>query len=420
MKLFLSICAFALISNQFSISQVVEKPRGCFVGTNGTNPAALANVEGNGVLLTEQWSTIEVTPGVYDFSSLHSKIDLAKAQNKKYCLAIAAGAFGSPSWLIDSLDADFFSFIYAGDSWKLPLWWDTVVQNRLELLIEEFGEEFMEDTSLSHVYVSQMTTNGIEGHLNGVNMIDFGLAGYTDTKWINSAKTTTNAFADAFPDIPIVFEIHEIDHDTLVPATIINDLYAASDYCKRIGLGMWWISGKYSYQEDLITFIGNFSGDKYAQIIGRSDQTYRFQDSSYATVFTQAKELGIRYIEPWPYEFQHHTYDSLLNDFNTWATLNFSASDSCYFLNANSTSIYQDQGFNIYPNPFVDQLTISSDKIISSLQIYTMNGALISSKNVSDYSIQILRNELNWGEAFFITLVFENGETVSRKVVSLH
>ena len=68
-----------------------------------------------------------------------------------------------------------------------------------------------------------------------------------------------------------------------------------------------------------------FPGDLYAQVIGRSDQSDRFQDGDYANVFAQAKELGIRYIEPWEMELTYHTHDALLEDFNQWSSSAFAA-----------------------------------------------------------------------------------------------
>jgi len=142
---------------------------------------------------------------------------------------------------------------------------------------------------------------------------------------------------------------------------------------------MWWISGKTTYQTDLLEYINNFDGDKYAQVIGRSDQTHRFKDSSYATVFTQAKQLGIRYIEPWPYEFQHSTHDSLISDFNEWADLNF---DSIYTCNE-STSVedyFNSENqiqFEIYPNPAVDFISFDIDEKVNSIELIDLNGRKI-------------------------------------------
>jgi len=110
---------------------------------------------------------------------------------KKYALAIAAGGPGSPSWLIDSLDVPFFIYTFKNNNYRLPLFWDNIVQNRLQVMITALGNQFANDTSLALIYVTQMTANGIEGHLNGIPMSTMYAAGFSPTKWINAAKHIT-------------------------------------------------------------------------------------------------------------------------------------------------------------------------------------------------------------------------------------
>jgi hypothetical protein len=86
---------------------------------------------------------------------------------------------------------------------------------------------------------------------------------------------------------------------------------------------MWWISGKIDYQSDLVRAIERFPGDIYGQVIGRSDQAYRFPGGDYSAVFEQAEELGMRYIELWNYEFENHTHDGQLEAFNIYCKKQF-------------------------------------------------------------------------------------------------
>ena len=378
-----------------TFSQLVDKPAGCFAGTNGTNSSVLVHPEVRGVLLVEKWSDIEITPGDYHFTRLNQKIDLVKSEGLKYSLAIAGGAFGSPDWLTDSLHVSYHTFQDEEQSWKLPLWWDAECNFRLTNLITQLGNQYASDSMLSHVYVTQMTVNGIEGHLNRVDMSEFALDGFTNQRWVDAAKNTVVSFANAFPDKPVVFEVHEIDHDITIPATIINELYDDESLHDRLGLGMWWLSGKTTYQSNLIDFIENFKGDKYAQVIGRSDETYRFQDSLYSTVFSQAKYLGIRYIEPWPYEFQYHTNDSLMHDFNLWADACFSSSDtgSC-FSKTVGTNDFKDEVV-IFPNPTKEVLKVQISFPYYKLEIslFNLNGQeLFSINNQTELDISQLSN----------------------------
>ncbi len=414
MKHVLFVTALFFISN-VAFSQIIVKPVGCFAGTNGLNIDALQNSESRGVLISERWADIETSPGVFNFSNINSKIAFAVNANVKYSLAILGGAAGSPKWLMDSSKAQFFNTKFRGVDTKLPLWWDSVVQERLEILIVELGKQYSADTSLSHIYVTQMTLNGVEGHLNGVDMTSFAMNGYTDQKWISSAKRTTKLYAQAFPNVPIVFEVHEINHDTIVPATIINDLSIDLDLCERLGVGMWWISGKSSYQPNLVEFIRQYEGDKYAQIIGRSDQKERFQDSSYSTVFRQAKDLGMRYIEPWPYEFQFHTYDSLLKDFNEWADGTFSTADTCTRTNSILQKELPAKAISVYPNPSNGLFYIDIEEPYSSLSVSLVNyaGQYIDVSNELEIDISQVP------AGIYLLKITIDGSITSKKVIKV-
>lgn len=399
-----------------TFAQVITKPIGSFAGTNGTNPAVLSHIDARGVLLTAKWADIEPSPGVYNFTTLNNKINTVKVAGLKYSLAIPAGAFGSPDWLIDSLNVSFHSFQYQSQTWRLPLWWDTICDQKLTNLITQLGNQYASDTMLSHIYVSQMTVNGVEGHLNGIDMSAFAADGFTNQKWITAAKSTTNNFANAFPYKPIVFEVHEIDYDTIVPATIINDLTNDPNLCDRVGLGMWWISGKTTYQTDLIDFIFNFQGDKYAQVIGRSDQSERFKDSLYSSVFEQAKYLHIRYIEPWPYEFQFHTNDSLIQDFNIWADSNFIPTDTCTLTATTNNISATNNELVIYPNPTTGLLNFKFNPSYQKLEIIicNINGQrVLTATNQTALDISQLPKGL-----YFITFNIDNRK-IDRKIIKI-
>ena len=340
-------------------AQIIQKPVGCFAGTNGTNPDVLAHPETRGVLLSYKWNEIETSPGVFDFTDLNTDINTITTAGLPYSLAILGGSFGSPDWLIDGLGASYFDFNYQNQDWRLPLWWEQMVMDRLDTLITAVADQYANDPMLSHVYVTQMTVNGVEGHLNGVDMNAFASSGFTPQNWITSAEATTLMYAEAFPTKPIVFEVHEIDQDTVVPSAIMYSMDQHPELCERFGVAMWWLSGKTSYQSDMLECLANFDGDKYAQVIGRSDQPQRFRDSLYSTVFTQAKELGIRYMEPWPFEFQYHTSDSLIEDFNEWADEHFSTADTCGLMSSISETSEAVSNLSIYPNPTTNLLNVT-------------------------------------------------------------
>jgi hypothetical protein len=212
---------------------------------------------------------------------------------------------------------------------RLPLFWDTTVQERLGQLARALAQKFGSDPALQLVYIPQMTANGIEGHLQGVDMAQLVQAGYSDDAWVNATGKTARAFAAAFSTKALAIEVHEINSSSSVPARIIDDLWNDASLQQRVGAAMWWLSGRTDYQAELLGVLANFPGDIYGQAIGRSDQASRFGNNYYRTVFTQARQLGLRYVEPWEYEFgsgsnsANGAWDETLADFNRWTESNF-------------------------------------------------------------------------------------------------
>jgi hypothetical protein len=304
----------------------VSKPAGIFSSSGAGNSAIYRNPQVRGALIRAGWNDIEPSPGVYDFSRIAAELATVKANGSHWSLAIYGGGTGSPVWLIDQLGAPYISYTFRGEpGFRLPLFWDEQVQQRIRQMAERVAQEYGGDPTLQLVYVTQMSANGIEGHLQGVNMATFKAAGYNDDRWVDAGKRAARSFAEAFLNQAIAFEVHEVDGAVAVPSRIINDLWNDPALRHRVGAGMWWISGKTSYQSALIDVLKAYPGDIYGQIIGRSDESERFQDGDYTTVFTQAMEIGLRYIEPWEYEVKtgpgtaDGAWDATFAQFNAYA-----------------------------------------------------------------------------------------------------
>ncbi len=322
------------------IAKEVEKPTGTYASQ--ITPRAVQNKHMQGGLVRVTWSEIEPQPGRFDFSAIERQVRLLKP-NMNWTLAIHGGWTSmqesenasrgrrryrslSPEWLISDQHAQTFSASFRGNPVQMPKYWDTVVQSRLKEMLQAVGKKYAADQRLKLVYVPQMTSNGIEGHFNGVPAETLLEAAGIDSRkrdaeekfgdlWVKAAAQATQSVLEAFPDKAVAFELHELFRSTETPARILAE-FQKPKYDNRVGIGMWWISGKTEYQANLIALLKDYKGDLYGQVIGRSDQKHRFPDGDYTAVFRQAEELGMRYIEPWNYEFENHTHDEALEKFN--------------------------------------------------------------------------------------------------------
>ncbi|MBK1829947.1 hypothetical protein JIN77_04365 [Verrucomicrobiaceae bacterium R5-34] len=334
----------------------IDKPTGTY--SSMLTERAAKHPEMQGALVRVMWADLEPNPGSYDFSDIESRLRLLP-DGKKWTLAIYGGwtahaknapaptkrpafarkpamqralkAHMSPPWLSSKLGAKTFVMHFRGTAVELPKYWDPVVQKRLALLMQAVGKKYNKDPRLMMVYVPQMTSNGLEGHFNGVpNETLLSAAGLKATEsqkfaqqWSTAALAAISSTANAFPNKAVAYEVHELLGSTAAAKLIMQGILTDPKLKQQAGIAIWWLSGKTNYQADLISEVKKFPGDIYGQVIGRSNQAHRFPAEGYQAVFTQAKELGLRYIEPWNYEFEHHSHDALMKDFNHYAAKKF-------------------------------------------------------------------------------------------------
>lgn len=296
--------------------------KGVYTSSYG-NTDALDHPATRGGLIRVLWSTIEAVQGVFDFSAIETERQEILDRGLDWSLAVIAGG-DTPGWMIDDLSVDFFEITNPSMEVKrIPKMWDSGIPNaKMALLFDALADEYNDDPTLRLVYVPQYTVNGIEGHFNGVSDVDLVSFGLTDDNWVDGTIENCRSAADAFTKKSVAVELHYILSDNDIPERIIDEI-AADSTMSTVGIASWWLSGKPSFQPDLITSMTAFTGDKYAQVIGRSDQTFRFEDDDYTTIFPQAMAIGFRYIEAWEFEFNNNTFNTEFADFNTWADANF-------------------------------------------------------------------------------------------------
>ncbi len=332
-----------------TIAGEIDMPRGCF--SSMLTERAVQNQNLRGGLVRTTWAELEPEPGQFNFSAIEQQLRLLP-EDKNWSLAVYAGwtsvdtgsdpepgerfrqqrssrramAPHTPPWMVCEMGIKTFTVPFRGRDTEMPMYWDPVVQERLAILMNALAKEYKADSRLKLVYVPQMTSNGIEGHFNGVpanTLLSAAGLGPGDEDdfgkiWADAALCAIRSTAHAFNSKAVAFEVHELLGSSAIAKAIMDGMGHDPDLKDQVGIAMWWISGKSDYQSGLLRAIEAFSGDVYGQVIGRSDQAHRFSGGEYAAVFEQAEKLGMRYIEPWNYEFENHTHDDLLEAFNRY------------------------------------------------------------------------------------------------------
>ena len=323
---------------------IVSKPKGMYASEGYAIPAVTTHAELHGMLIGTTWSDIETSEGVYDFSAIECKLNgynynggvctgtgtsanSVRTLGLNWSLAIACGP-NTPDYIKDNVAVDLLTYTWIGGAeFTTPYVWDSYVQTKYAAMIAAVGAQYASDPTLVLVYVSQFGQNGNEGLLpKSLVGTTWATLGFVDADYISGTLANVDACIAAFPFKPIALELHDFADistagDTYVTDSLLSTFETDLDYIDRVGVGMWWIDGDTDYQAQLITDLTAFTGNIYAQVIGQSGTPERFP-SGYAAVYTQAKTIGIEYIEAWNHEYDvgiAPTWDATFNDFNAWS-----------------------------------------------------------------------------------------------------
>jgi PKD repeat protein len=183
----------------------------------------LSNKYVDGIAVRADWSFIESSQGVYNWSYLDSMINAATAAGKKVALSIKAGAL-TPAWVY-AAGAQSFTFITATSptAQTIPVPWDPVFLTQWTNLITALGNRYSSNATLTQVkltginYVSSETglprstgvqvTSGGKTWTTTNDVANWVAASYTRTKVENAWQTIADAWAKAFPQQQIASEL---------------------------------------------------------------------------------------------------------------------------------------------------------------------------------------------------------------------
>lgn len=316
MKILLSLFLIVfMVPNAFADDIIF--PTGIYSSHVGKNVEKYIHAQYvNGALIRVRWSEIEKQEGQYDFSAIERQRAPIINAGKNWSLAVLAG-WNTPKWL-DAKTKDRMNIQFRGEQKNIIPFWSKTYLEHADKLAQALAAKYGNDPHLVLIYVPQQTANGIEGHFNGTPFEDLKEQGLSRENWLHASHTAINSYTKAFPNKAIAFELHEIFKSTDIPDAIIKEI--KQNHKNQVGIGVWWLSGKWDYQKKLLQSIAKSNLPVYAQVIGKSSQKHRFPDGDYTRVFKQAKDIGADYIEVWNYELENSVESDVMNAIKSFSS----------------------------------------------------------------------------------------------------
>lgn len=168
------------------------------------------------------------------------------------------------------------------------------------------------------------------------------------------------------------------------------------------------------------------SGANSIQVVGIDTVTINGQPRKRYEISNQNMIFGNEYwiegigstkhlLSSYAQEFEWKYYTLCYTDNNGTVPLNSpDGNDSCHYTLSTGISELADAGFNVYPNPAKDKLTIET-KQNARLELYTIQGALLRSQELNGLSTEINISELNKG-VYVLKLISAKGITTSKLI----
>jgi hypothetical protein len=131
-------------------------PRGCYTGVIAAEGSIPQSILGNdglvGLAVVADWSDVETSEGVFDWTQVDAAIAQAKGANKKIVIDLVASAYAAPAWLEGDPAVEKVSFVdpnpnhgTAGQMISVVVLWDPIFVARKIELIKAAGAKYAGD-----------------------------------------------------------------------------------------------------------------------------------------------------------------------------------------------------------------------------------------------------------------------------------
>ena len=184
-----------------------EVPRGVFSlypAGNATRDAVLTNSNVDGVSIRQDWSELEPSEGVYNWSFLDSEVARAAAAGKPVLLRVNTQAH-KPNWVTNAVahaGGTFFTFDTDGVATTIPVFWDPTFLAKKTSMIAALGAHFTGKTTIKIVWTSFANASSEDWSVPhaSTDITNWFNAGYTSQKMIDAGAQIIDATMAAFPN----------------------------------------------------------------------------------------------------------------------------------------------------------------------------------------------------------------------------
>jgi Beta-galactosidase len=210
-------CAFLTMTGQ-AFSQI---PRGVFcllpVGAGaGQDPLVYHNADVDGISARQNWSDLEPTENVYDWTYLDKVTAKAAAAGKPVLLRISTQA-NKPAWVtaaVTDAGGTFFTFDGKDGQTTIPVFWDPTYLAKKTAMIAALGAHFTNNPAVKIVGASFANAQSEDWAVphSPADVTAWFAAGYTSDKMLAAGKQIIDATMAAFPNQYVTLSVGTNGH----------------------------------------------------------------------------------------------------------------------------------------------------------------------------------------------------------------
>jgi glycosyl hydrolase family 42 (putative beta-galactosidase) len=285
-------------------------PKGVFSLTSGggrqpIDPAALSNPDVDGISITTQWSLLEPSERVFDWSTLDGFMAQIAPTGKKILIRIGTmGGRGSldgstPDWVMNAVGSNTITFFDTRDARHvtIPLFWDATFLAKKKAMIAAVGARYSSNPLVKIVTASFANAKSEDWAVPDSTIVDgippagsspasrMVAAGYTHTKMVDAGKQIMDATAIAWPRQVIYTAVGRIgpplETDLDSVARDVRDAARAQWGSSRLVIGKNSISNKMPFTPPPLDSVWQILFESVPAIAGQNlwfcyqDPTYR-------------------------------------------------------------------------------------------------------------------------------------------------